>query len=93
MKINLDKMICTLSCPEELSPLKYFKEINVYKNIKLNTKGNRIYHIEHTNPNIEVSSVKVIDSKIIETTDALKTESYEVINLGITQKIIQDLDK
>lgn len=78
MKINIEKMICTLSCPEELNSLEYFKEINVYKNIKLNTKGNKIYNIENTNPKVEVSSVKVIDSKIIETMQGRSLEGQYI---------------
>lgn len=78
MKINIDKMVCTLSCPEELNSLEYFKEINVYKNIKINTRNNKIYDIENTNPKVEVSSVKVIDSKIIETMQGTSLEGQYI---------------
>ena len=67
MKVSLKEMICNLSCIEELSPLQYFSQFNVYQNIVLNNKNMELRNIESTIPKLQVHSTKIIDAKITET--------------------------
>ncbi|KGJ48521.1 SPOCS domain-containing protein [Paraclostridium dentum] len=74
MEVNLKKMNCKLSCFEELPPLEYFKQLNVYQNLHLSSKNLDISNIENTNPKIEIYSTKIIDTKI---TESIKGTSLE----------------
>lgn len=74
MEVNLEKMNCKLSCFDELAPLEYFKQINIYQNLNFNSKNLDISNIDHTNPKIEVHSTKIIDTKI---TESIKGTSLE----------------
>lgn len=78
MKVNIDKMNCNLSCFEELSPLKYFKQFNVYQDVTLYTKNITICNIENTTPTIEVCSIKIIDTKIIKTMQGTSLEGQNL---------------
>jgi hypothetical protein len=78
MDVNIDKMNCNLSCFEELSPLKYFKQFNVYQDVALYTKNITICNIESTTPNIEVCSTKIIDTKIIKTMQGTSLEGQHL---------------
>lgn len=62
MEVNIDKMACSLSCIEELSPLIYFKQFNVYQSVLLYNKNSSIYSVETTVPCIEVYSTKIIET-------------------------------
>lgn len=74
MEVKLEKMNCKLSCFEELAPLEYFKQLNIYQNLHFNSKNLDISNINHTNPKIEVHSTKIIDTKI---TESIKGKSLE----------------
>ncbi|GAA0706894.1 hypothetical protein GCM10008904_15920 [Paraclostridium ghonii] len=74
MEVKLEKMNCKLSCFEELAPLEYFKQLNIYQNLNFNSKNLDISNIDHTNPKIEVHSTKIIDTKI---TESIKGTSLE----------------
>lgn len=78
MDVNIDKMTCNLSCIEELSPLKYFKQFNVYQSVLLYNRNSNIYSVETTVPCIEVYSTKMIDTKIIETIKGTSLEGQHL---------------
>ncbi|RDY28496.1 hypothetical protein CHL78_004735 [Romboutsia weinsteinii] len=74
MKVSLKKMICNTSCLEELSPLQYFSQFNVYQNIQLNNKNMNISNIENTIPKIQMHSTKIIDATMTETIEGTSLE-------------------
>lgn len=78
MDVNLDKMSCNLSCYEELSPLEYFKQFNVYKNIQIIDKKLDLQNIENTNPEVEVYSAKLIDAKVVDTMKGISLEGQRL---------------
>lgn len=63
MKVNIDKMSCNISCFEELAPLEYFKQFNIYKNIDIHNKNAQLCRIENTIPEIKLLSTKIIGTK------------------------------
>ncbi|WP_270504682.1 hypothetical protein [Paraclostridium sordellii] len=85
MKINMEKMNCKLSCFEEIEPLEYFKQFNIYQNININNKSSYITNIEKTIPKIEINSTKIINSKI---SDSIKGTSLEGQHLSGKNLII-----
>jgi len=78
MEVNIEKMTCSLSCIEELNPLTYFKQFNVYQSVLLHNRNSNIYSVETTVPCIEVYSTKIIDTKIIETMKGTSLEGQHL---------------
>lgn len=85
MEVNFKKMNCKLSCFEEMPPLEYFKQLNIYQNLHINNKNLDISNIENTSPNVEVYSTKIIDSKV---TESIKGTSLEGQHLSGKNLII-----
>lgn len=63
MEFNVDQMVCKLSCPRELSGIKYFKQFKIYDNILIDDTNTCIDDIDVTMPKVDIYFVKVIDTQ------------------------------
>ncbi|MCR8746288.1 hypothetical protein [Romboutsia lituseburensis] len=93
MKVDLQKMVSSFSCPEELEALRYFKQFNVYETVNLNIdaykKGNdrnNLYRNSYyNNQEIRISkiestipSLNIVSTKIINTMEGTSLEGQHL---------------
>lgn len=78
MDYSIGEMTYNISCFGELHPLKYFKQFTTYQNIQLSNKKSKDYRIEYTTPSIEIYSLKLCDTKIVDTIKGTSLEGQHL---------------